>query len=165
MKLNLRHLAVAVLLTLMVAEGSAWAGNREEFEERFEKAQAVMTATVCELRSYYQTNQYGDRLIFSLARLCPEEVFKAPCAEPFLLEIEGGTVDGVTLRNTELPLLKTGDRAVFLLTPSPTRPGAFNLSGGGEGYFWFQDKTHLVDFDSRLSVTLSTIRSVARSAR
>jgi malate dehydrogenase len=44
----------------------------------------------------YETNEFGDRLIVSHARLRVEEAIK-DAADPITLDYEGGTVDGLTL--------------------------------------------------------------------
>ena len=40
-----------------------------------------------------------------------------------LVDVEGGTLGGLTLRVSDLPQMVTGDRAVFFLDPKPQAPG------------------------------------------
>ena len=126
--------------------------------ERAHGAARVVVATVAETTARYERNEFGDELIVTYARLTIEEVVKGP-AGPATLALEGGTVDGITMRVSSLPTLVDGERAVFFLTPGPG--GEFRPHLRGQGILKL-DSTNTVRGSS---LTLDEIRHQAGSAK
>ena len=126
--------------------------------ERAHGAARVVVATVAETTARYERNEFGDELIVTYARLNIEEVVKGP-AGPATLALEGGTVDGITMRVSSLPTLVHGERAVFFLTPGPK--GEFRPHLRGQGILKL-DSTNKVRGSS---LTLDEIRRHAGSAK
>jgi len=60
----------------------------------------------------------------------PDGLRKGP-AEPLTLDYEGGTVDGITLHVSSLPVLQRGQRAVFFVTRGPKGELKPHLRGQG----------------------------------
>ena len=87
-------------------------------------------ASVAETHANYQRNQFGDNLIVTHARLVVEEAIKGG-GGPVTLTIDGGTIDGITLHVSSLPLLGRGERAVFFLTAGANGEFAPYLRGQG----------------------------------
>ena len=126
-------------------------------QERARGAERVVVATVVETSARYERNEFGDNLIVTRARLAVEEVVKGQGGE-ITLAIEGGTVDGTTLRVSSLPSLTRGERAVFFLTPSGK--GEFKAHLKGQGILKLEP-------DNRVrgsSLTLDEIRRQSRLA-
>lgn len=98
--------------------------------ERARGADRVVVATVATTSARYERNQFGDELIVTRAALSVEEALKGDAA-PARLAVEGGTVDGITLRVSDLPVLSAGERAVFFLTPGPDGEYRPHLRGQG----------------------------------
>ena len=123
--------------------------------ERAQGAERVVVATVAQTTAQYERNEFGDRVIVTHARLAIEEAIKGD-ASPATLAVEGGTVDGMTLRVSSLPLVTTGDRAVFFLTPGPH--GEFKAHLKGQGILPLDATNHV----RGSSLTLANIRQMAR---
>jgi hypothetical protein len=75
----------------------------------------VVVARIADVVSRFQINQFGDQVIVSTARLDVLETWKGAPQSTVHVVVEGGTVGDLTLRVSDLPLLVTGDRALFFL--------------------------------------------------
>jgi len=102
------------------------------------------------------TNEFGDRLIVSHAKLQIQEALKGS-TEPLTLDYEGGTVDGVTLHVSSLPVLRAGERGVFFVTRG--KKGEFKPHLRGQGIL----KLDPQDRVPNSSLTLSDVRRMAAS--
>jgi len=98
--------------------------------ERARGAERVVVATVANTTARYERNRFGDELIVTYAQLAVEEAIKGSQG-PAVLAIEGGTVNGMTMRVSDLPAMSTGERAVFFLTPRPDGSYTPHLRGQG----------------------------------
>jgi hypothetical protein len=132
-------------------------GQAVTIEERARGAKRVVVATVADTNARYERNEFGDEIIVTYAQLAVEEVLKG---EPggATLAIEGGTVDGITMRVSSLPSLSKGERGVFFLAPG--RSGEFRPHLRGQGILKLKS-------DDRVpgsSLTLSEIRRSTRAA-
>ena len=85
--------------------------------ERAAGAHTVVVARALSVEPRFQTNAHGDQLIVSTVLLQVEETLKGPAVETAWMEIEGGTLGGVTLRVSDLPEIRAGARAVFFFDP------------------------------------------------
>jgi hypothetical protein len=142
-----------------VLPGLAASGDQPvPIEERARGAARIVVATVAETTARHERNEFGDDLIVTYARLTVAEAVKGP-SEPVTLLIEGGTVDGITMRVSSLPSLSKGDRAVFFLTPGPN--GEFRPHLRGQGILKLDDNDRV----RNSSLTLDEIRRLARSGR
>ncbi|MEO7271709.1 MAG: hypothetical protein ABIX28_16740 [Vicinamibacterales bacterium] len=119
---------------LVASVGSSVATGAEQrpatIEERATGAERVVVASVDDVTASYESNAHGDRLIVSHARLRVHEALKGP-ADPITLDYEGGTVDGITLHVSSLPVLQRGQRAVFFVTRGPKGELTPHLRGQG----------------------------------
>src|SRR5690242_5899555 len=97
-------LAAAIMATVipLVAEQQA-----VTVPERARGAARVVVATVTETAARYEQNEFGDELIVTYAELAVEEALKGD-AGAATLALEGGTVDGITMRVSSLPTLTRG---------------------------------------------------------
>jgi hypothetical protein len=98
--------------------------------ERAKGAARIVVAIVTDTISRYERNQFGDELIVTRAYLKVEEAVKGS-TEAVTLVIEGGTVDGITMRTSSLPALAKGERALFFLTPGQNGEYRPHLRGQG----------------------------------
>jgi hypothetical protein len=125
-------------------------------EDRTVGAERVLLASVDSVTSDYETNEFGDRLIVSHARLKVEEAIKG-APDPITLDYEGGTVDGITLHVSTLPVLQPGERAVFFVTRGAR--GEFKPHLRGQGILKLDEQNHVPNS----SLTLDDIRRMAHS--
>ena len=96
-----------------VAVGSS--GRSVPLPERLHGADRVVVAMASSVTAEWRQNQYGDRLIVSRVVLEVEEALKGSAEARVFMELEGGTLDGLTLRVSDLPQVHAGERGVFLL--------------------------------------------------
>ena len=92
-------------------------GQRAEAppSERARGAEQVVVGRVSAVTPVWRDNDFGDRLISSIVRVTVDETLKGAHRQTVDVEIEGGTIDGVTLRVSDLDTFAPGDRAVFYL--------------------------------------------------
>jgi hypothetical protein len=91
--------------------------------ERARGAAEVVVGRVSSVSPAWRTNDFGDRLIVSVVRVAVDETLKGDARSSVDVEVEGGTIGGLTLRVSDLDTFTPGDRAVFYLQRS--RRGAF----------------------------------------
>ena len=76
-----------------------------------------MLGVVVDVDPVFRENEFGDQLIVSLTTVAVEETLKGPANLTTVeVEIEGGTIDGLSLAVSDVEPVALGERAVFLLT-------------------------------------------------
>jgi hypothetical protein len=137
---------------------AAQVGQPRTIQERARGAARVVVATVVETSARRERNEFGDDLIITRAQLSVDEAVKGP-GGPTTLTLEGGTVDGITMRVSDLPSLKKGERAVFFLAPG--RDGEFQPHLRGQGILKLDKDNRVPDS----SLTLAEIRRLAAGGK
>jgi hypothetical protein len=155
----LRCTCAMALLGICVAPSIAFASDSRPvpLAERVQGADVVVVATPASVNASWRENASGDRLIVSTYVLKIHEMLKGRPMQAATLELDGGTLDGVTLRVSSLPVLEPGERAVFLLD---SRNGAYRAHLRGQGILKLDDN----DVVRGSSLTLGEIRRVAGNA-
>lgn len=148
-----------IMFGLLVTTASAYAAQSQPvpLEERARGAARVVVATVAETTARYERNEFGDDLIVTDARLVVEEALKGPKTDVALM-VEGGTVEGITMRASDLPVVEKGERAVFFLAPG--LDGRFEPHLRGKGILKLDENDRV----KGSSLTLDEIRRQARAA-
>lgn len=131
-------------------------GRSVPLEERIQGADVVVVATPSSVGAEWRENAFGDRLIVSRYVLQVQETLKGMSGAAMSLDLEGGTLDGFTMRVSSLPSLAPGERAVFFLDGST---GAYHAHLKGLGILKLDDQ----DVVRGSSLTLGEIRRVAAS--
>ena len=127
-------------------------------DERINGAEAVVVATVRSIATQWRQNEHGDRLIVSRLELAVDETLKGAATASVWMELEGGTLDGLTLHVSSLPLIQEpGERAVFFLDSIARGTYAPHLRGQG---ILFLERGDLVRGSS---LRLADIRTRARA--
>lgn len=125
----------SVVATACLVWGPALANAEQSvpatLDQRAQGADRVLVGTVVDTQAAYRVNAHGDRLIVTRARLKVESHWKGGGASVVDVDIEGGTVEGVTLAVSDLPTLVRGERAIFFLRGRPD--GAFEPHLRGQG--------------------------------
>jgi len=162
-----RHLlpVVACIYLIFCSVAGASQGRAAPLEERAQGASQIVVATVTSVTPRWDVNAYGDRLIISRLSLRVDETLKGVAAAAVSMDLEGGTLDGLTLRVSALPALELGERAVFFLS---ARAGGLNARTGGvyqphlagQGILELDD----ADFVRGSNLTLATVRAIVRQA-
>jgi hypothetical protein len=155
-----RELSVAVLMIAVASAtaSTAWAQQPSSIQERARGAARVVVASVAETTSRYERNKYGDELIVTAARLVVEEAIKGT-DDAIVMELEGGTVDGITMRVSDLPSIAKGERAVFFLTAG--RNGSYEPHLRGQGILKLDDRDQV----RGTNLSLNDIRRLTKEAR
>jgi hypothetical protein len=143
-------------LVLFVLFGMVGRGQIATLEQRATGAERVVVATVRQTAPEWRENEFGDRLIVSRIQLQVDEALKGGADSTMWLEMEGGTLDGFTLRVSSLPMLEPGNRAVFFLDAADR--GVYRPHLRGQGILFLDD--HNIVRGS--SLPLTEIRTVVR---
>jgi hypothetical protein len=153
-----RTYAVAVLAVCAAASIAFASDSRPvPLAERIQGAEVVVVATPTSVDPSWRENGLGDRLIVSRYVLQVHETLKGRRAQAMSLDLDGGTLDGMTLRVSSSPVLAPGERAVFFLDGGN---GAYHAHLKGQGILKLDDQ----DVVRGSSLTLGEIRRAAAAA-
>jgi hypothetical protein len=127
--------------------------------DRARGSERVVVGRVTAVNPVWRTNEFGDRLIVSVARVAVDETLRGALQSHVDVEIEGGTIGDVTLRVSDIDSVATGDRAVFYLKRSDR--GALVPHLRGQGFL----KLDRADRVRGSSLRLSDIRRAVAEVR
>jgi len=108
----------ALALTLWVFAGlytNASSNPPVDIPARARGAAKIVVAQTTSVTPEWRRNSFGDTLIVSQFALDVQETLKGTPASVLFVDVDGGTLDGVTLGVSSLPVLKPGERGVFFL--------------------------------------------------
>jgi len=120
---------------------------------RARSADRVVVGRAASTAPVWQVNEHGDRLIVSIVRVAIEETLKGPAATTIDVEIEGGTIDGLTLHVSDQAPFSPGERGVLYLRGTPR--GTFVPHLRGESLL-------KVDASNRVEGTALTVADIRR---
>jgi hypothetical protein len=146
-----------VLALGLCGAAQAWAQKPATIEERAQGAERVVVATITNITSRFARNEFGDELIVSQATLAVEESIKGSSEAVTTLDYEGGTVNGLTLKVSSLPVLSRGERAVFFMTRG--KKGELKPHLRGQGILKLDTKNRV----ENSSLTLDDVRRMTKS--
>jgi len=149
---------IALIFFIFRPVAGASQGRAVPLEERAQGASHIVVATVTSVTPRWAVNEFGDRLIVSRLSLRVEETMKGAAASDVSMDVEGGTLDGLTLRVSNLPALERGKRAVFYLNPAAD--GVYRPHLAGLGILELDD----TGFVRGSNLDLATIRASVRQA-
>lgn len=151
-----RRMFVLALLAVWATSSIAFASDVRPvpLEERLHGADVVVVATASAVAPSWRNNEFGDRLIVSRYELQVQETLKGMTGRTLSLDVEGGSLDGFTLRVSSVPTLVPGERAVFLLDAGN---GAYHSHLKGLGILKLDEH----DLVRGSSLTLDEVRRVA----
>jgi hypothetical protein len=152
--------ALAACLIASGVVSAASNGRIATLDERITGAQRVVVASARSVDARWRENTYGDRVIVSRVLLDVEETLKGSASgNAIWMDLEGGTLDGFTLRVSDLPDLAAGERAVFFLDQGENGVAIPHLRGQG---ILKLDRDNVV---TGSSLRLDAIRTLARGRR
>jgi hypothetical protein len=152
--LSKRMCAMAIAVCAVSSIAFASDSRPVPLPERIQGADVVVVATPSRADATWRENTFGDRLIVSRYILQVQETLKGRPAQAVSLDLEGGTLDGFTLRVSSSPTLVPGERAVFFLDGGN---GAYHAHLKGQGILKLDDQGVV----RGSSLTLDEIRRVA----
>lgn len=149
----------AMAVAVCAASSIAFASDSRPvpLAERIQGADVVVVATPSSVNASWQENAFGDRLIVSRYVLQVHESLKGRAAQAVSLDLDGGTLNGFTLRVSNSPTLAPGERAVFFLDAGN---GAYHAHLKGLGILKLDEQ----DVVRGSSLTLDEIRRAAATA-
>ena len=154
----MRLVPVSVMVCVAAAMLSASSGPPADVGARAKGAGRVVVASVVDVHSTFGETPHGDQVILSHALLRVEEVLKGGTDSTVTVTVEGGTVGDVTLRVSDMPTLRAGERGVFFLDAAASGRTVPHRRGLG---------ILKLDVNGRVSGTdlaLSEIRGLVRAA-
>jgi hypothetical protein len=151
----MKHAALVLIISSAAITAVA-AQSRRDVPSQVKQAEHVVVGKIISVVPTFETNSFGDRLIISHATVEVEESLKGSAAQVMAVDVEGGTVGGVTLRVSDMPSIAAGERAVWFLRES--RPGVHVPHDRG----WSILK---LDRSNRIQGTNLSLEDVKRSVR
>jgi hypothetical protein len=130
-----------------------------ELDTALKQAKFAVVGTITETRASRRRSSWGDDIIVTTAIVRTDETLRGVAPSWTPLEIEGGTINGVTMEASETPLTRQGERAVFLIDQLPD--GRFIAHGRRAGIL----KLKADDRVEHSSLTLSDVRLLAREPK
>lgn len=136
------------------------AAERLALVQRLVDARHAVVATVLDVRPSMRSNDFGDEIIVSELALHVGEVLRGGTPATMSIEVEGGTLDGITMKVSDTPQMNRGDRAVFLLRGGP--PGRFRLADRGHSILLLDDEDGIRGTGLRLQDVRELVAEVQR---
>jgi hypothetical protein len=130
-----------------------------DLKARIKGAERTVVGRVVRVAPYIKKSDHGDMLIMSHVELAVEETLKGAPTQTVPVEIEGGTLNGVTMEVSDMPELKPGVRAVMMLKRG--RSGEFVPHQRGEGVLELDAQEHVKNSD----LWLDDVRLAAAESR
>jgi hypothetical protein len=103
-----------VALTLSAAPARATTVIAPDFESLVSQADYIVRATVKSITSEYRTTPQG-KAIFTKVELQVLETIAGTPPQPLVLQLLGGTVDGMTMRVAGVPQFHVGDEDILFV--------------------------------------------------
>lgn len=107
--------SVIVAGAALVQAGNPRSSQQVELKSRIKGAERAFVGRVKRVSPYMKKNEHGDVLIVSHVEMAVEEPLKGQAAATVPMEVEGGTLDGLTMEVSDMPQMRPGLRAVVML--------------------------------------------------
>jgi hypothetical protein len=154
-----RSLSAAVAAAILLLSGShLLAGPSADLVQRFQGAQRAVVGKIASAEARWERNQWGDELIVTRMTVDVEETLRGVASRRLAVDVEGGTIDGLTLHVAHQPELSPGDRAVLIL--NEVQSGVHVPHRKGLGLLRLDANNNV----EGTSTTLADVRAAARSA-
>lgn len=124
-------MSVVVAGAAFVHAGSPKASQQLELKSRMKGAERAFVGRVTRVSPYMKKTDRGDVLIVSHVEMAVEEALKGQATSTVPMEIEGGTLNGVTMEVSDMPQMAVGLRAVVMLKRNARGEMAPHQRGAG----------------------------------
>ena len=152
-------LVLVALCALSVAVDAA-GGRPVDLATRTRGANKVVVARVVDVTARFDVNEHGDRVIVTQALVEVEESLKGAPAQVLPVDVEGGTIGEMTLSVSDMPTLRSGERAVFFLNAA-TASGTHRPHRRGLGVLKIDRTDHI----EGSTASLDDVKLAVRAAR
>ena len=124
---------LCVLVSTAAFRLSAESAVPVDLATRARGAARVVLGSVERVRPEYQRTEFGDEIIVSIAEIRVREVLKGTgrAGDAMTIDVEGGTVNGITLRVSDMPTIGAGEAAVFFIARNGQGRNVPHLRGQG----------------------------------
>lgn len=150
--------ATLALATCLLAGTVTAAPQPADVASRSRGASQIVVGVVDEVQARFDRNEFGDQVIVTRAIVYVTETLRGGGQQVVMVDVDGGTLNGLTLRVSDLPTLAQGKKAVFFLDAG--KGGVHRLHQRGRGLLELDEK----DIAKDLKISLSSVRSQVRSA-
>ena len=111
---------VVLAAVVICASGAARADRSPaaDVQSRAKSAERVVVGAVESVQPVYDRNDFGDQLIVSRAWVRVREVMKGSdlnVGQKLEVDVEGGTIGGITLQVSDMPSVAAGEDAILFL--------------------------------------------------
>lgn len=148
---------------LVVLTGAATAGADTtvptDLATRLRGASRTVVGSVARTESRLVRTQRGDEIIVTRTWIRVEEALKGRLEPMVAVDVEGGTVNGISMRASDITPLAVGERAVVLL--EPTAEGGWRPHRRGLGLLRLTPDNQVRE----LGVSLATVRRTAAEVK
>jgi hypothetical protein len=110
---------------------SAQHGRRVAVGELAPGAERIVVGSVVRSQAVQQSNDNGDQLIVSQTWVHVDETLKGTPADTLQLDVEGGTLNGITMRVSDMPTLAVGDHVVLFVKRNAAGHYVPHMRGNG----------------------------------
>jgi hypothetical protein len=152
-------ISVVVAGAALVHAGGPKASRQAELKSGMKGAERAFVGRVTRISPYMKRTDRGDVLIVSHVEMAVEERLKGQVGGAAPVEIEGGTLNGLTMGVSDMPELGVGTRAVVMLKRG--RSGEFVPHQRGAGVLELDADDHVKNSD----LWLDDVRRAAAEAR
>ena len=153
----MRTLVVGLLVCATAALPSADIGPPTDLRALAANARRIVVGRVLSVSASFESNEFGDQIIVSRVFVEIDEALKGPFMPVLEVLVEGGTVGDITLRVSDMPVVRTNERAVLFLEESPG--GAQRPTGRGRGILKLDSSNRVQNG----TLTLDDIRALVRA--
>jgi hypothetical protein len=154
-----RHAILASIAVLIASSAQAQSSAPLPLVDRARGAERVVVGRVTAVTPTWRVNDFGDRLIVSVMQVTVDETLKGPAQGTIDVEVEGGTIGGLTLRVSDEEPMAAGERGVFYLARS--RRGTLVPHLRGHGMLRLDPSNRVPNS----SLTLDEVRRTVAAAR
>lgn len=149
----------ALFFAVTAGQATFAQSSRAELQAALKQAKFAIVGTITETRASRRRSGWGDDIIVTTAIVRADETLRGASPSWTPLELEGGTLNGVTMEASDTPLTQRGERAVFLVDQLPD--GRFIAHGRRRGILKLRQDDRVADSD----LTLNDVRRLALEAQ
>ena len=152
---------LASLLAVLAGAAAAGADTTvpTDLATRLRGASRTVVGSVARTESRLVRTQRGDEIIVTRTWIRVEEALKGRAEAMVAVDVEGGTVNGISMRASDITPLAVGERAVVLL--EPTAEGGWRPHRRGLGLLRLTADNQVRE----LGVSLATVRRTAAEVK
>jgi hypothetical protein len=148
-----------LLFAIVTVPGTLAQSPPAELTTALKRAKFAIVGTITETRASRRRSSWGDDIIVTTAIVRTDETLRGAPPSWTALELEGGTLNGVTMEASDTPLTARGERAVFLV--DQLSDGRYIAHGRRAGILKLRPDDRVVDS----ALTLNDVRRLAQEAQ